>query len=199
MRRRCTTAVNPKASPKNPEYVLIIPRALYTQARGAEISVSLQVGGWGPGSRVTGYGIIEKGGNYLQWVAYGEIKPPQHAALSICLKTICGKIANITEEEKPDAIAVEDIFYGKNVKSLIKQGHVRGAIILTCSQMGIPVFEYTPLEIKQAVVGYGRAEKSQVQTMVRAILKIPETIRADAADALAIAICHANFSKVSSL
>jgi crossover junction endodeoxyribonuclease RuvC len=152
-----------------------------------------------PGSRGTGYGIIEKGGNHLQWVAYGEIKPPQHAALSICLKTICGKIANITEEEKPDAIAVEDIFYGKNVKSLIKQGHVRGAIILTCSQMGIPVFEYTPLEIKQAVVGYGRAEKSQVQTMVRAILKIPETIRADAADALAIAICHANFSKVSSL
>ncbi|MBN1382855.1 MAG: crossover junction endodeoxyribonuclease RuvC [Deltaproteobacteria bacterium] len=159
----------------------------------------MRVLGIDPGSRVTGYGVIEKGRNKLQWVAYGEIKPPQNAPLSMCLKTICGRIADIAKDTKPEAVAVEDIFYGKNVKSLIKQGHVRGAIILTCSEMGVPVFEYTPLEIKQAVVGYGRAEKQQVQKMVRAILNIPDVVKADAADALAIAICHANFSKVSAV
>ena len=156
----------------------------------------MRVLGIDPGSRITGYGVIEKGRNSLLCVAYGDIKPPQNASLSVCLKKICDQIATITEEAKPDAIAVEDIFYGKNVKSLIKQGYVRGAIILTVSQMGVPIFEYTPLEIKKAVVGYGRAEKQQVQTMVRAILKISDALKADAADALAIAICHANFSKV---
>jgi crossover junction endodeoxyribonuclease RuvC len=159
----------------------------------------MRVLGIDPGSRITGYGVIEKGRNNLVYVAYGDIKSPQGAPLSVCLKTICGRIADIIQDAKPDAVAIEDIFYGKNVKSLIKQGHVRGAIILSCSQLGVPIFEYTPLEIKQAVVGYGRAEKPQVQSMVRAILKISETLKADAADALAIAICHANFSKVSTV
>ncbi|MBN1663322.1 MAG: crossover junction endodeoxyribonuclease RuvC [Deltaproteobacteria bacterium] len=159
----------------------------------------MRVLGIDPGSRITGYGVIEKGRKELQWVAYGEIKPPQQAILSVCLRTICERIADITQDTKPDAVAIEDIFYGKNVKSLIKQGHVRGAIILSCSQLGVPIFEYTPLEIKQAVVGYGRAEKQQVQTMVRAILKISGAMKADAADALAAAICHAHFSKVLSI
>ena len=159
----------------------------------------MRVLGIDPGSRVTGYGVIEKGRNNLLCVAYGDIKSPQNAPLSVCLKTICDRIANVIKDMMPDAIAIEDIFYGKNVKSLIRQGHVRGAIILIGSQMDVPIFEYTPLEIKKAVVGYGRAEKPQVQTMVRAILKISDALKADAADALAIAICHANFSKVLSI
>lgn len=159
----------------------------------------MRVLGIDPGSRITGYGVIEKGRNNLLCIAYGDIKPLPDVPLSACLKTICHRITAIIEEVKPDAIAVEDIFYGKNIKSLIKQGHVRGAIILTVSQMDVPIFEYTPLEIKKAVVGYGRAEKSQVQTMVRAILKISDALKADAADALAIAICHANYSKVLSI
>ena len=91
-------------------------------------------------------------------------------------------------------MAVEDIFYGKNVQSLIKLGHIRGVTLLAGAQQGISVHEYAPLEIKKAVVGYGRAEKSQVQAMVKAILQLRETPTADAADALAVAICHAHCS-----
>ncbi|MEW6332710.1 MAG: crossover junction endodeoxyribonuclease RuvC, partial [Thermodesulfobacteriota bacterium] len=98
-------------------------------------------------------------------------------------------------ESAPQALAIEEIFYGKNVKSLIRQGHVRGVAILAGRHMGVPVYEYSPLEIKKAVVGYGRAEKSQVQTMVKAILGLPELPPPDAADALAVAICHGNFLK----
>jgi crossover junction endodeoxyribonuclease RuvC len=93
-------------------------------------------------------------------------------------------------------MAIEDIFYGKNVKSLIKQAHVRGVVILAGAMRQIPVFEYSPLEVKQAVVGYGRAEKSQVQKMVATILHLSKIPPADAADALAVAICHINFLKV---
>jgi crossover junction endodeoxyribonuclease RuvC len=99
----------------------------------------------------------------------------------------------------PDAVALEDIFYGKNVKSLIKLGHVRGVIILAASHSNIPVFEYTPLEVKKAVVGYGRAEKSQVQKMVRTILNLDKLPPVDTSDALAVAICHTNFLKVLSI
>jgi crossover junction endodeoxyribonuclease RuvC len=131
-----------------------------------------------PGSRVTGYGAVEKRRNDLVEIIRGEIRPAGQSSISSCL------------------VAIEDIFYGKNVKSLIKQGQVRGVAILAAACCHIPVFEYTPLEIKQAVVGYGRAEKSQVQTMVKAVLHLSELPQADAADALAVAICHANFLKV---
>jgi crossover junction endodeoxyribonuclease RuvC len=96
---------------------------------------------------------------------------------------------------EPDALAIENIIYGKNIRSLIKQGHVRGVAILTGAESGVPVYEYSPLEIKKAVVGYGRAEKGQVQMMVRAILKLSELPPPDAADALAVAICHIHFKK----
>jgi crossover junction endodeoxyribonuclease RuvC len=95
----------------------------------------------------------------------------------------------------PEAMAIENIFYGKNIRSLIKQGHVRGVAILAGADGGVPIYEYSPLEIKKAVVGYGRAEKGQVQRMVRAILKLPELPPLDAADALAVAICHIHFRK----
>jgi crossover junction endodeoxyribonuclease RuvC len=95
----------------------------------------------------------------------------------------------------PDALVIENIFYGKNVRSLIRQGHCRGVAILAGKQRGIAVYEYTPLEIKKAIVGYGRAEKAQVQKMVKAILNLSELPPPDAADALAVAICHINFRK----
>ncbi|HQB15075.1 MAG TPA: crossover junction endodeoxyribonuclease RuvC, partial [Syntrophales bacterium] len=88
--------------------------------------------------------------------------------------------------------AIEDIFYGKNVQSLIKQGHVRGVAILAGARRDVLVYEYSPLEVKKAVVGYGRAEKSQVQTMIKAILNLSESPPPDAADALAVAVCHAH-------
>lgn len=140
--------------------------------------------------------MAEKLRSGLNWVAHGEIKPGrQGSSLSSCLQVIYDGLLEVIRDLKPDALAIEDIFYGKNVKSLIKQGHVRGVAILAGKQKGIPVYEYSPLEIKKAVVGYGRAEKNQVQMMVRTILKLPQLPPADAADALAVAICHIHSGK----
>jgi len=139
--------------------------------------------------------VIVKARSGICHVLYGEIKPGRGAALSLCLQTIYEGLKEAIRESAPQALAIEEIFYGKNVKSLIRQGHVRGVAILAGQHMGVPVYEYSPLEIKKAVVGYGRAEKSQVQTMVKAILGLPELPPPDAADALAVAICHGNFLK----
>jgi len=155
----------------------------------------LRILGIDPGSKNTGYGVILKEGNYLRQIIYGEIKPPKSAKLSAALIDIYERISAVIIQTNPQAIALENIFYGKNVRSLIKQAHVRGVTVLCGADKSIPVFEYSPLEIKKAVVGYGRAEKRQVQAMVKAILKLPVLPPADAADALAAAICHANFSK----
>lgn len=148
-----------------------------------------------PGSHVTGYGVIEKKGNYLRHIFYGEIKLKKDSILSTVLNSIYHQLSAVIADNSPQAIALENIFYGKNVRSLIKQAHVRGVIIFAGVSSSIPVFEYSPLEVKKAVVGYGRAEKKQVQNMVKAILNLPAIPPADAADALAVAICHANFLK----
>jgi crossover junction endodeoxyribonuclease RuvC len=155
----------------------------------------LRILGIDPGSRITGYGIIEKQGNYLRHVIHGEIKPRKDSLLSIGLSSIYQQLSAVIERTAPQAISLENIFYGKNVRSLIKQAQVRGVVIFAGADKGIPIFEYSPLEVKKAVVGYGRAEKRQVQVMVKAILKLPVLPPADAADALAAAICHANFLK----
>jgi crossover junction endodeoxyribonuclease RuvC len=158
-------------------------------------AASFRVLGIDPGSRVTGYGIVEYAASGLRCVLHGEIKPARGVSLSACLQTVCGGIQEVIRQTAPEALAIEDIFYGKNIQSLIKQGHVRGVAILAGADGGLPVYEYSPLEIKKAVVGYGRAEKGQVQMMVRAILKLPELPPPDAADALAAAICHIHFRK----
>ena len=156
---------------------------------------TFRVLGIDPGSHVTGYGLVEKTRTGLAWVAQGEIKPKKGATLSVCLQTIYEGLRGVIEATKPDAMAIEDIFYGKNVQSLIKQGHVRGVAILAGKHMGVPTFEYSPTEIKKAIVGYGRAEKEQVQKMAKTILKLSELPPPDAADALAVAICHIHFLK----
>jgi crossover junction endodeoxyribonuclease RuvC len=155
----------------------------------------LRILGIDPGSRVTGYGVIDKSGNYLRHVLHGEIKPPKEHLLSDVLMHISQRLGEVIDETGPQAVGLENVFYGKNVRSLIRQAQVRGVVIFTCANRGIPVFEYSPLEVKKAVVGYGRAEKRQVQMMVKAILKLDTPPPADAADALAAAICQANFSK----
>jgi crossover junction endodeoxyribonuclease RuvC len=159
----------------------------------------LRILGIDPGSHVTGYGIIEKKGNYLRHVLHGEIKAQKDSLLSVMLISIYRQLSEVITQTAPQAISLENIFYGKNVRSLIKQAQVRGVVIFAGADKGIPVFEYSPLEVKKAVVGYGRAEKRQVQIMVKAILKLPALPPADAADALASAICHANFSKEQSI
>ncbi|MDD5170326.1 MAG: crossover junction endodeoxyribonuclease RuvC [Syntrophales bacterium] len=145
-----------------------------------------------PGSLITGFGVIEKRRSDLAYVKHGEIKMPVRETLPAFLVMIYERLMAVIEETRPDAMAIEEIFFGKNVKSLIRQGQARGVAILAGSHSGLAVFEYSALEVKKAVVGYGRAEKSQVQIMVKAILSLSEPPPADAADALAVAICHAN-------
>jgi len=152
-----------------------------------------------PGTNVTGYGVIEKNRDGLREILHGEIRMSSSWLLSGRLATIYEGLMEVVNRSDPDQVALEDIFYGKNVKSLIRQGHARGVVLLAASRGGLPVYEYSPLEIKQAVVGYGRAEKSQVQQMVRAILGMKAAPAADAADALAVAICHAHFGKTESV
>ncbi len=155
----------------------------------------MKILGIDPGTRTTGYGVVEKGPRGTRSIAYGEIKMRRGDILSVVLKKIYDQLIEIITEYAPDVMALEDIFYGKNVKSLIKLGQARGVIILAASHSNTPLYEYTPLEVKKAIVGYGRAEKTQVQHMVRVILSLPEAPPLDASDALAIAICHSNFLK----
>jgi crossover junction endodeoxyribonuclease RuvC len=162
-------------------------------------SGTFRVLGVDPGSHVTGYGVVEKARGGLHCVLYGEIRPVRGAAFSVCLQTICDGIQEVIRQTTPEVLAIENIFYGKNIRSLIKQGHVRGVAILAGAQGGLSIYEYSPLEIKKAVVGYGRAEKGQVQTMVKAILKLPVLPPSDAADALAVAICHIHFLKTDQI
>ena len=156
---------------------------------------TFRVLGIDPGSHVTGYGVVENTGGGLRHIVHGEIRPGKGAPLTACLQSIYVDLYEVIRLSAPDALVIENIFYGKNVRSLIRQGHCRGVAILAGKQRGIAVYEYTPLEIKKAIVGYGRAEKAQVQKMVKAILNLSELPPPDAADALAVAICHINFRK----
>ena len=159
----------------------------------------MRILGIDPGSHVTGYGVIDKSGNYLRHVTHGEIKARRNSLLSEVLMDIFRELGAVIAENNPQTVSLENIFYGKNVRSLIRQAQVRGVVIYACAARGLPVFEYSPLEVKKAVVGYGRAEKRQVQIMVKAILKLDGLPPADAADALAAAICQANFMKEQSI
>jgi crossover junction endodeoxyribonuclease RuvC len=144
------------------------------------------------GTEYTGYGVVElcsDGG--LTCLCYGAIKLSPHDPMPERLATIFDQLCAIVAEHRPDRVAIEDVFYAVNVKSALKLGQVRGVAMLVASSAGLQVAEYSPLSIKSAVVGYGRAEKQQVQDMVTRLLHLPTIPEpADAADALAIAICH---------
>ncbi|MGZ3649087.1 MAG: crossover junction endodeoxyribonuclease RuvC [Syntrophales bacterium] len=160
---------------------------------------ALRVLGIDPGIHITGYAVVEKQKSSLKHVMHGEIKMARGSSLSSRLSMIYDRLVEVINESSPDAIVVEDVFYGRNIKSLIRQGETRGVVILAGARTRIPVYEYTPLEVKKAVVGYGRAEKHQIQNMVKAILNLSDLPPADGADALAIAICHLNSLKVVSI
>ena len=145
------------------------------------------------GSRVTGYGVIDTDGADCIFVRCGAIRVQAALSLPDRLKSIHTGLIKVIEEFQPGVAAFENIFYATNVQSALKLGHVRGVSMCAASEANLPVYEYSPLEIKSAVTGYGRAEKSQVQQMVRALLKLesfPDPY--DASDALAVAICHAH-------
>jgi len=151
-----------------------------------------------PGTAIIGYGLIEKEnrGQKLNLLKYGCIKTSSNLSTAERLKVLAAELNSLIKKHKPDIVAVEDIFFFKNLKTAIKVSQARGVILLTISQSNIQVFEYTPLQIKQAVACYGRAEKSQVQKMVKALLGLDEIPKPDdAADALAVAICCAHSIK----
>lgn len=145
-----------------------------------------------PGSRVTGFGVIhiQAGSRNLKYLGSGCIRTTTEAHISDRLGIIFKGIRDIIESYRPDEVAIEQVFLKHNVMSALKLGHARGAAMVACSEFSLEVFEYAPRAIKQAVVGYGAAEKSQVQMMIVDILKLNQSPSTDAADALAVAVCH---------
>jgi crossover junction endodeoxyribonuclease RuvC len=151
-----------------------------------------------PGLASTGFGLIKKDKKHnLKLVKYGLITTPADLTLAERLNKIYQQLNSLIKKSQPDIVAVEDIFFFKNLKTAIKVSQARGVILLTAAKSKIPVAEYTPLQVKQAVACYGRAEKIQVQKMVKALLNLKEIPKPDdAADALAIAICCAHSIKL---
>lgn len=151
----------------------------------------MRIFGIDPGSERTGFGCIETDGHRHRLVACGAIVAARRDGFPAQLLAIHTQLRALLAEHQPECVAVESVFYAVNVRSALKLGHARGVALLAAVEGGYPVAEYTPAQIKLAVVGYGRAEKQQVQEMVRVILGLPEVPTPnDAADALAAAICH---------
>jgi len=151
----------------------------------------VRVFGIDPGSERTGYGCIETDGRRHLLVTCGAIAPPVRASFPERLRVIHAELGRLLAECRPESVAIENLFHAVNVRSALKLGHARGVAMLAAVEAGVTIAEYTPAEIKRAVVGYGRAEKRQVQHMIMLLLGLSEAPEPhDAADALAVAICH---------
>lgn len=145
-----------------------------------------------PGYAIVGFGIITSSRSKQSVVQYGAIRTPAGEPLATRLRQVYDDTCLLIQQFQPAALAVEQLFFHKNAKTAIPVAHGRGVILLAGETMGVPLFEYTPLQVKQAVTGYGRAEKEQVMEMVRRLLNLATIPRPDdAADALAVALCHA--------
>ncbi len=148
-----------------------------------------------PGTAILGYGAVAVEGDDLEALAFGVITTSASIPLPSRLLLLFDGLAQIFEQTHPTEAAVEQLFFARNVQSALAVGHARGIALLAAAQRGLSVSEYTPLQVKQAVAGYGRATKEQVQNMVRVMLRLSENPQPDdAADALAIAICHARWN-----
>ena len=153
----------------------------------------MRILGIDPSSVATGYGIIQSEGGDSLVLTYGAIKPARKADLPARLLEIKTGIERLISAFNPDEVAIENPFFGHNIKTAITLGQVRGAVLVSVAAAGTPLFEYSPLEIKKAVTGYGQAEKIQVGIMIRGLLRIDDdAMEEDAADALACAFCHLN-------
>jgi crossover junction endodeoxyribonuclease RuvC len=153
-----------------------------------------------PGSVVTGYGIVDAGKDDLSLVTCGTITPPPGSSFIERIILVNREVEELIARYQPEAVAVEDLFYARNARMAIKLGHIRGAIVLAVARSNVPLFEYSPAEVKSAVAGYGRAEKGQVINMVSRLLSIdPPPSSPDAADALAVAVCHAHSHRLKRL
>ena len=153
-----------------------------------------------PGTAILGYGLVRQEGSALRAVDYGVLTTPAGLALAERLCMLYAGLNQLLARHRPDAASVEQLFFTKNVKTALAVGHARGVTLLALANAGLPIHEYTPLQVKQAVLGRGRGDKLQMQTMVRMLLGLPGIPQPDdAADALAIAICHLNLARYLAL
>ena len=151
----------------------------------------MKVFGIDPGSARTGYGCVQSDGTRHRLIACGAITSPASSSFQEKLKTIHAELATLIAQHQPDCVAIENLFHAINAQSALKLGHARGVAMLAAVEAGVPIFEYSPAEVKQSVVGYGRAEKRQVQSMIQLLLGLAAPPAPfDASDALAIAVCH---------
>ena len=153
----------------------------------------MRILGIDPGTAITGFGVIDKVGSKLIFVDAGVIRTPKEDHMPARLATLFDELTQLIAEVRPDQAAIEMLFFARNVTTAITVGQARGVAILALEKAHLPLGEYTPLQIKQAVTSYGKADKAQVQQMVKTILKLKDIPKPDdAADGLAIAICHAS-------
>jgi crossover junction endodeoxyribonuclease RuvC len=153
-----------------------------------------------PGTAITGYGLVREEKGQAVALAYGAITTPSDLALPDRLILLQRELAAIVDQYHPDQSAVEQLFFNKNVRTALAVGHARGVVLLTLAQGQVPIYEYTPLQVKLAVTGHGRADKAQVQQMVTLLLSLNKVPKPDdVADALAIAICHLHSARLTTL
>lgn len=156
----------------------------------------MRVIGIDPGTGITGWAVVERDTKYVNQIkcfAYGVIRTPAGLEMSLRLRDLYSELTKIIEEFEPEEFAIEDLFFFKNQKTVIKVGQARGVAIVAAANKGLPVFSYTPLQVKQAITGYGRAEKKQVQKMVKLIVNLKQIPKPDdAADAIAVGVTHLN-------
>ena len=160
----------------------------------------MRILGLDPGTATTGYGIVDADGGELTAVTYGVIKTPAKMDMPQRLQIIQQELQQLLDKYKPETAGIEEVFFGRNVTTAITVGQARGVLLLTLANAGLPIGEYSPPKIKDAVTGYGKADKAQVQLMVRNLLDLEETPRPDdAADGLAVAITHYHYQRFESL
>ncbi len=153
----------------------------------------MKILGIDPGYAIVGFGIVEYKGNKFTPIEYGAITTDNKMSFPERLKYIYDRTTDIINMHKPEFLSIEELFFNTNVKTAIAVGHARGVLLLAAQNLGVPIYEYTPLQIKQAVTGYGRADKNQVQQMVKTLLSLQKVPKPDdTADALAVAVCHAH-------
>lgn len=160
----------------------------------------MRILGIDPGIAIVGYGVVDKEGNRYKTVAYDAVTTRAHTPLEERLLLVYKGIDEIIKMYKPDAMSIEELFFNNNAKTAVAVGQARGVILLAAVQNSLPIYEYTPLQVKQALTGYGRASKSQIQQMMKSILGLESVPKPDdVADALAIAVCHGNSMRFNSI
>lgn len=160
----------------------------------------MRILGIDPGLAIVGYGIVDKEGNSYKTIYYDAITTQAHTPIENRIKIIYDEMNLIIEKYKPEVISIEELFFNNNAKTALAVGQARGVVLLSAVEHNIPIYEYTPLQVKQALTGYGRASKMQIQQMMKSMLGLSEIPKPDdVADALAIAICHGNSVRFNSI